>query len=75
MPINGFSLEYAAIYQTHFEYFQRHAPDFENYDRLIVSNRYFRVMISWKEGTNQVKIRHKIGTFQIKVEHKISIKN
>ena len=40
------------------QYFQRHHhgwcrwENFGNYAFQIVSNRYFRVMISWEEGTN-----------------------
>ena len=41
----------------------------------IVSNRYFRVMISWKEGKNKDKIRHTLGHFKEKNWHKISITN
>ena len=35
-----------------------------NYASQIVAKRYFRVMILWTEGTNQVKIGHKIGYFK-----------
>ena len=38
--------------------------NFEKYAFQIVSNHHFRVMISWKEGTNQVKIGHKIRKFK-----------
>ena len=37
--------------------------NFENHAFQIVSNRYFRVIISWKQGTNQVIIEHKLGHF------------
>ena len=35
--------------------------NFLNYAFQIVSNRYSRVMTSWKEGTNQFEIGHKLG--------------
>ena len=38
--------------------------NFENYARQIVSNRYFRVIIPWKEGTIQVKMGHIVGNFK-----------
>ena len=34
--------------------------NFETFAFQIVAKRYFRVMTSWKEGTNQCKIGHKI---------------